>query len=273
MHFATSSTPLGNGGAGDEYTIPKGREYSMSIGVDDHNNYMSAIGHHDYVDVNGEWWIVHWEWSVPFGERAGTDIGRIYAVTPMTWLDDPTANGEYLIPAANGPSKYLQPKTSVASGYKNIAGEAKVSATNAVGDTTKYLTDGYVVAKGMYADWVLQAEKETTITLTFDEPRDIRGVLVYNSYHMENAFSQIANIQFDLAETPSWYDGDAKSCYIRNLGFPLEVVKDDLGYMYPGVASVATFDEIKVNKITITIKDHLKAGDMLNVAEIMVLGK
>jgi len=274
VHFSTSSTPLGNGGAGDEYTIPKGREFSMSVGVDSNNNYMSAIGHHDYVEVEGEWWIVHWEWSVPFGERAGTDIGRIYAVTPMTWLDDPArTNGEYYIPAANGPSKHLQPKTSVASGYKNIAGDAKVTATNAVGDTVKYLTDGYTVSKGMYSDWVLQAEKQTVITLTFDTPRSVRGILVYNSYEMENAFSKVAAITFDLAETPSWYDGEGKSCYIQNLGFPYDAVQFDDGFIYPGVAAVATFNEIKVNKITILIKDHLCENAMLNVSEIMVLGK
>ena len=127
----------------------------------------------------------------------------------------------------------------------------------------------------MYADWVFKANNETIITLKFDEPRDIRGVFVYNSYEFENGFSKIALIEFELAEKPLFYtgDGDGTHCYIKDLGFPDTAYKAIERIMYSGNASLATFDEIKVNSITITVKDHLGRDDILNIAEIMVLGK
>ena len=272
VHFATASTPLGNI-KGEEYTLPKGKEFSMSLGVDLNNDYMSNLGHHDYIEVDDEWWIVHWEWSVPFGTLGSYDIGRIYALSPMAWLNDPTV--DYYLPLANGPTKHLQAKPSIATGYRNIASDAKVTATNVVDDSVQYLTDGYTVTKSMYADWVFKANNETKITLKFDEPRDIRGVFVYNSYEFENGFSKIALIEFELAEKPLFYagDGDGTHCYIKDLGFPDTAYKAIERIMYSGNASLATFDEIKVNSITITVKDPLGRDDILNIAEIMVLGK
>ena len=271
VHFAVASSPLGNI-KGEEYTAPKGKEFSMSLGVDVNNDYMSNLGHVDYVNVDGEWWIAHWEWTVPFGSDPKYDIGRLYALSPMTWFDDPSV--DYYLPLANGPTQYLQAKPCVATGYKNIAGEASVKATNVQGDTLKYLTDGYTVTKSMYSDYVLQVKKKTEITLTFDSPKTVRGILIYNSYNYENAFSKIAAIQFDLAERPEWYTGGGKglSCYIKDLGFP-KAYKENEKILYSGVPSVATFNEIKVNSLTITISDHLGNANTLNIAEIMVLGK
>ena len=203
----------------------------------------------------------------------------------MTWLDDPErTNGEYYVPVANGPTQHLQAKPSVATGYKNIAKDAKVKVTNAVivdedgkakksDETIKYLTDGYTVTKHMYRDWALHVEDETTITLTFDDPRIVRAILVYNSYEYDYAFSKIDSIQFELAETPTWYDGKGTSCYIKNLGFPVETAIKEQKTIYSGIASVATFNEIKVKEINITIKDHLGKSDILNIAEVMVYGK
>lgn len=271
VHYSTAYSPLGNV-KGEEYTVPKGKEFSKLLGVDVNNDYMSNLGHVDYVEVNGEWWIAHWEYTVPFGTDSSYDIGRLYALSPMTWLDDPSV--DYYVPVANGPTQYLQAKPSIASGYKNIVGDAKVEATNVQGDTLKYLTDGYTVTKSMYSDWVLQVKKSTEITLTFDTPRTVRGILIYNSYHYDNGFSKIASIQFELAETPSWFTGkNGTSCFIKDLGFPETAYKANEKILYSGVASVATFDEIKVKSITITIKDHLGSSDVLNIAEISVLGK
>lgn len=272
VHFAVSSSPLGNK-KGDEYTLPKGKEFSTSLGVDASNDYMSNLGHVDFVEVDGEWWIAHWEWTVPFGTTPSFDIGRIYALSPMTWLDD--SRVDYYVPVANGPTKHLQAKPYAASGYKNIAGEAKIEATNVQGDTLKYLTDGYTVTKNMYADRVMKAKGNTTITITFDSPRVVRGILIYNSYNYENAFSKIANIRFTLAEKPSYYTGtgDGTLCYINDLDFPESAYKASDRTIYSGIASVATFDELKVKEITVTISDHLGGSEILNIAEIMILGK
>lgn len=142
------------------------------------------------------------------------------------------------------------------------------------GDTLKYLTDGYTVTKGMYADCVLQAKKETRITLKFSTPRAVRGILIYNSYRYENAFASVSLIQFELSQRPEWYTGggDGADCFIRNLGFS-KAYKTDEEIIYSGVPAVATFNEIMVNSITVTVKEHLGGDQILNIAEIAVLGK
>lgn len=272
VHFAVSSTPLGNV-KGEEFELPKGKEFSTSLGVDINNDYMSNLGHVDYVEVDGEWWIAHWEWTVPFGTKDSFDIGRLYALSPMTWFDDETV--DYYLPLANGPTQYLQAKPSIATGYRNIAGEAAVTATNAEKDTLKYLTDGYTVTKTMYADKVLKSKGSTQITLTFDSPRIVRGLLIYNSYDFSKAFGKVDSVQFNLAEKPSWYTGtgDGLNCFIKDLGFPETAYNAEEIRIYSGIAAVATFNELKAESITITISDILGSGDELNVSEIVVLGK
>jgi hypothetical protein len=157
---------------------------------------------------------------------------------------------------------------SIYTGYKNIAPQAKITATNAVGNSAKYLNDGLVVTMYEWANRQFTAKgNETTITLTFDNPKTVRGLMIYNSYLENNAFSSIKSIKFDLAETPSWRKaGNEKTCYIFDLGF-------DASKYQAGSASVATFNEIKVNKITITIDSMLNGNNQLKISEIKVLGK
>lgn len=277
VHWATATSPLGNE-PGGEYTLPKGREFGTVIGVDASNDYMSNLGHHEFVEIDNEWWIVHWEWAEPFGNQ---DIGRLYALTPMTWLIDSrteTCRGDgyttgFPVPIANGPTTNLQAKPSVSTGYRNIAGEGRVSASNVIDDSVKYLTDGYAVAKSMYADWEFRANKKTEIVIKFDEPRTVRGILIYNSYTYDNAFANISTIQFDLVETPTWYNGTEKSCFIRDLGFNPNSYDSTRSWIQAANASIATFNEIKVNQIVIEIDEHLGNSKELRISEIVILGK
>lgn len=265
VHFATASTPLGSDG---EFTLPKGTEFGTVLGVDVNNDFMSSLGHVQFINVDDEWWIGHWEWAQPFGSQ---DIGRLYALTQMTWIEDDSV--DYPVPVANGPTTNLQAAPSVYTGYKNIANSAKVKATNAIGDTVKYLTDGYVTAKNMYAEREFSANKSTKITLEFSEPRVVRGILIYNSYKFDNAFKYIDKIEFELAETPSWHKGNETTCVIQNLGFNENSYDVNNSYIQPGNASIATFNEIKVKKITISISSHLGDSKTLCISEISVLGK
>jgi hypothetical protein len=226
---------------------------------------MSNLGHVQFLNVDGEWWIGHWEWTVPFGYAPSTDIGRIYAVSQMTWIEDERV--DFYVPVANGPSLELQALPSVFTGYRNVAPEAKVTATNAKEDTVKYVNDGHVVTMIEWGERELSVSGKTQITFTFDTPKAVRGLLIYNSYWENFAFADISSIQFELAKTPDWRKGGTETeCFIKDLGF------NQTSY-YPGTAAIATFDEILVNKITITIDSSRMSGEEIRVSDIQILGK
>ena len=254
------------------FVKPKNYELSTVLGLDINNDFMTNLGHVQFLKIDGEDWIVHWEWTAPFG---GPDIGRLYALSPMTWIEDDRT--DFRVPVANGPTTTLQRLPSVATGYTNVAPQAKVSATNVVDKTTKYLNDNLFVTRFGHSDRQFKAKKETTITMTFDTPVSIRGILIHNSYEYANAFKNISSIKFTLAEKPTWYNGSKTECVIQNLGFIESAYKKtkDLEWIQAGAAAVATFNEIKVNKIVVTITQEDMLGDSreLHIGEIEVLGR
>ena len=243
----------------------------MILGVDERNTFMSNLGHVQFLHVDGQDWIVHWEFPAPFG---GYDTGRIYALSQMTWQYNEKLGFD--TPVANGPTTSLQPLPSVYSGYRNVADRATVTATGEIDGSAKYLTDGMTVTMRRDEKMQFRAKNnKTKITLTFAEPVSIRGILIYNSYNYDNAFKNVSTINFSLTETPTWHTGNEKSCFIADLPFATEAYSLPEGGLQPGSAAVATFNEIKTNKIEIEFDkdDMLGGGDELRIAEIVVLGK
>ena len=265
MKAAYAYSPLG------PFIKPNPDQGATILGVDASvNDFMSNLGHASFVEVGDEVWIAHWQRQTPFG---GLDQGRLYALSSCSFQYI-ESTGIYM-PIANGPTTSLQAKTSISTGYKNVALNAKISATNVKSSSTKYLNDGMWVTRGVWADREFRADKSTEITITFDKPTDIRGVLIYNSYSTDNAFKNISKIKFNLAETPTWHTGEETSCYIRNLPYNVDAYMTGKEKLQPGSAAVATFNEIKVNSITITVSegDLYKGKGELRISEIVVLGK
>ena len=160
-------------------------------------------------------------------------------------------------------------------GMKNIAGDAKITAKNANNDTIKYLNDGRFVALEYYQDQEFESKGETTITLEFDSPREIGAIMIYNSFDYDYAFSSVDLVQFTLAEKPSWYEGDSlKSVHIQNLPFNTDYVNLEDRFMRAGGSALASFDPIKVTKITITISEKFRdTSKAIKVSDIVVLGR
>lgn len=263
VRYAYSSNPLGG------YQKAKPEQSFTLLGLDGKNDFMTNLGHVQFLFLDGEIWCVHWE-SRDVG--ADVNIGRIYALTQMTWLDVPTLG--FAVPVANGPSKTLQPLPSICTGYRNVADKATITATNAKNDSTKYLNDGLVVTRELYSSMEFHAEGSTTITLTFDSPVTVRGICVYNSYDYYSAFSKVNTIIFTLAEKPSFYNGTETNCFIKDLGIPAYSINESLLSIRPGSAAIATFNEIKVTKIEIAISGNVASNPTdIGVSEIFVIGK
>lgn len=158
---------------------------------------------------------------------------------------------------------------------KFITTEAKVTAKGAKKDTLTYVNDGLFVTHPTFENWEMSADGKTTVTLTFDEPRSIRSVMVYNSIDYSKAFSKIDNIVFDLAERPSWYVGKGYNgkAYIEDIPFNTDYINFEGKFMRSGGAATVSFEEIKVNSVKITISEKIDAADKeIRISDIVILG-
>ncbi len=244
---------------------------------------ISGPGHHSLIEKNGEMYIIYHAHRDP----AAPSYKRYVAVDKVEWI----TNGNGLeVMYVNGPTKTsVQPLPEFATGYKNVAPLATVTATNIKsGSTVTGLTDKVWNSKGgtwkgqnsgtsyIFGDnFVKDVEfgGNSVITMTFENPVNARAIMIYNSSDISKAFDSIDKIEFVGT------DGRVKC--ITNLGFNTAgntytfadyqgVVTGDNKFICG--ASVAEFNEIDVNEIRITMKAGEGKTD-LAIGEIVVLGK
>lgn len=246
---------------------------------------VSGTGHSSIINAGGQYYIVyHKHNSVSEGGSS-----RHVAVDEIEWITVKDAQGNDLdVMYANGPTTSVQPLPEFASEYKNVAPEAEVSATSLSGDSSvSCLTDG-LLSVNRYANYDMVETyvketcftAETTITLTFDDYKTIRALMIYNSKNMESAFYNIERVEFDCRLE----DGTLATKYIDGLVFDWDAYTstDDIDVIRPAASAIAEFDEIECIEIRITISPATEEqipvhgyDDMaeLAVSEIRVLGK
>ena len=229
-------------------------------------DHMSGTGHHSLIEADGETFIVYHAHT----DREHGSNQRAIAADRVSWVYD--AELGYDILHSNGPTYSLQPAPSAASGYKNLAKDATVTATNAEnGSSVTLLNDGVIAIHSFDDNKEFRfGAKGTEITIEFAEEKAVRAVMVYNSRDNWLAFEKIDSILFE---------GEGGTYEIKNLAYPEAYYWEDLSQMRPGGAAVAEFKEIKVKKITFKISEKLKKDvsdpdySGLAVSEIVVLGK
>jgi hypothetical protein len=243
-------------------------------------DHIKGTGHHCFVQAGDELMIVYHQQE---NRLTGGSWIRALAMDRITFVDN--GKGQEVM-VANGPTWSLQPQLEIASEYRNIALEATVKANK--GNNVEALTDG---ALSMYKkiDFVKEFEttaKNTTITLTFDDYREVKGLMVYNSKWFEKAFMHIDRVEFDFKneDVP-----EGATTYIENLPFDWQsYVKGSRDDMRPGGSAVAVFAPMLVKEIRITFKLPVDRHDELQIldeegyviqqetvaiSEIVVLGK
>ena len=246
---------------------------------------VSGTGHSSIINAGGQYYIVyHKHNSVSEGGSS-----RHVAVDEIEWITVKDAQGNDLdVMYANGPTTSVQPLPEFASEYKNVASEAEVSATSLADDSSvSCLTDGLLSVNrfannDMVETYVKETcfTAETTITLTFDDYKTIRALMIYNSKNMESAFYNIERVEFDCRLE----DGTLATKYIDGLVFDWDAYTstDDIDVIRPAASAIAEFDEIECIEIRITISPATEEqipvhgyNDMaeLAVSEIRVLGK
>ncbi len=264
VKWAYSYSPMG------PFKKPKDGNFAKVLGLDVNNDFMTNLGHVQFLKLEDEWWIVHWEWLAPMGSY---DMGRLYALSPMTWID--VDGWDFQIPVANGPCTTYQRLPAIVTGYGNVGARATVSASGGEQKTVQYLNDNLFV--NMLKDSPRQyvGKNTSTITLKFDKPTKVRGILVHNAYEYENAFKSIDNIVFKLASPKTIGESTYKQAVIQGLKFPASAYKEADKWIQAGAAAVATFDEIEVTEIVLEFSSAgmMVEGKDLHIGEIEVLGK
>lgn len=243
------------------------------MGSSETNTEMLGNGHHCFIDGGaGDIYCVSWPNLVPMTSNIDKD-GRGYAVDRIHFTDDET----YGRIITGGPTTSLQYKPSRYTGRVNVATSATVTATNAVSGTEKYINDEMVVFREYYSDKEFASNGKTTVTLSFPQAVEISAILIYNSYDYYYAFDEIESILFHLTEKPAWFTGNnyTATAGIFNLPFNRDYFDAEGMYMNQGGASVASFNDIKVNKIEITVSKKLSdlKGEGIKISDIVVLGK
>jgi hypothetical protein len=242
---------------------------------------MFNSGHHSFVEIDGELWIVYHSCNV---SEDWIKDGRGPCYDKVRWATN-SLGQEVMV--ANGPSKTLQPLPECFSGYKNLATSATVKATGGIeGTKASYLNDDYIkmhVEESVLTDF--EASSKTKITLSWENYVTARAILVYNSCDFVKIFDQIDKVTLHYKDA----QGRRGKAYYKNWKFDLKASmipyhtlysEEELAMMTPydysemrGSSScVMEFNEISINKIEFEIK-KASLSTSLSISEIVVLGK
>lgn len=236
-----------------------------------------GCGHHAFFEVGGELYVAYHTYEIIDTRKIGT---RYFGFDKVEWMYN--QKGQYIM-HSNGPTKSIQPLPSATSGFENIAPLASVSVTNAANASdAQLLNDKLIAQSGKDLAKEFSTVEDTVIELNFNEYVTAKAIMIYNSHDFRKAFSKVDRIELYYSKE---IDGKAYQgvAVINDLGFDLEANTVPAAYvrfsgeltqeqLRPTSASVAEFDEIKINRIKIFISVP-EGRECVNVSEIVVLGK
>lgn len=349
LYFAIADNPFG--------PFIKLPQYFPVFGLDqsETQDYMAGTGHHSFVTVGDEMWVVYHYFYNPVNNNNedGGFLGRCIGVDRIGWYDydglkfetimeeqiakdiefakenanEETKselytvfNGDYeameewlrecyetgnhryyrqergierdwdkVIPVlyGSGPTYSLQPKPEVFTGYDNVAKYADVTILEGDQNTAKYANDAMFTYQKWSEDFEVVGSKDTRqlkVKLSWDTPQTIRNIMVYNSRDYVYAFNNVESIVFKLAGKPAWYPENKEFngyAYIKDLKPDSQGWDDGNFVMRKGGSAMATFNEITVSEIIITIDAKDKVGELIltsanryvvKLSEIYIMG-
>jgi len=233
---------------------------------------VSGAGHHSFITREGRQYIIyhrHRDYLTGGGDR-------YTAMDEMKWITVKDIDGNDMdVPYTNGPTDSIQPLPSWYSGYENVAGEAKITATTNA--ELEYLTDGLLSVQKTADETFMSYIGETVISETttfnfdFETAQTLRAVMVYNSAFESNVFLNIPKMEFTLE------DGSVR--VIRDLKFDVERYcttsgdnNEYIDYVMSGAAAFAEFYDVKVKSLKITVEVP-EGQEEVGLSEIRILGK
>lgn len=234
---------------------------------------VSGAGHHSFITYGEQLYIAyhrHRDFVAGGGDRYS-------AVDEVKFITVEDINGDELeVPYVNGPTDSMQPLPEGYSGYKNVAGDARVTCSDESANI-KWVTDGLLSvhksADEEFMSYVQETYISKTATFNFDFEKDtsIRAILIYNSALESTIFLNASRIEITLA------DGSVK--VIRDVKFDVDqycsmggVNGDTVRYVKSGAAAFAEFYDVDVKSVKITV-DLPEGQEKVGISEIRILGK
>lgn len=235
LGLATSMSPLGPFVKQDK-PILKAQEYWDYVTGTGHNSiFTSPDGKETFITYHS-----HKDTIIGGGERL-IKFDRIYFNDGKVHINGPTISPQ-LLPSGS-------------SEYYNITSDAEIKVNGA---RNSMLNDEYInFLEDDLTNEFLVDSKNAEIKITFENPRDIRAIMVYDSAQVKYCLDKIDLIQIN--------DKNAKRVKICRDFFDNEYSSLKI----PGSAFIYEFDEITSNEITINISSKNK----IYLNEIVVVGK
>lgn len=232
----------------------------LLIGYSKGNQGATGTGHHSFVKVGEQLFMVYHRHDTPYNKEtnAGGGSSRNMAIDEVKWIKN---KNDLDVLYVNGPTITLQPAIEAFCDFKNIAGNAEVSGDGVTNPL--YLTDGLLSIYG--TDKESSISETTTVTFDFDNASIIGGVMVYNSSDKAKCFTKISRIECLCIE-----NGKEIVRTISNVTFDSNcfVEKD----VIPGAAAYTTMNEWNVKSMRITIEVP-EGQNQVGISEIKILGK
>lgn len=241
------------------------------------SNKVSGSGHHCFVEVEDELYIVYHQHDDP----TTPSLDRIYSMDRVYWTTN--SKGQNIL-KANGPTRSMQPMPSFVSGYSNLATGAQITASNS-NDSVKYLNDKFIKynstdVAGQYEVSGLASGATVTMTMKFDNFVKARALLLYNSYKYDNAFGSVKNVTLtyrevvdNVSRTGKMTLNSAASSSVFNYDFGTWSYDSATGkYLSTGAPMVLEFEEKEINEVTIEFVPR-SGVTSLAISEMMLLGK
>ena len=231
---------------------------------------ISGTGHHSFITVGDQLYMAYHRHDD--AETAGS--ARNHAIDEVKWITVKDIDGNDLeVMYVNGPTCTVQPQVEAYSQYKNIADEAVVTGSEDV----SYLTDGllsiYKNGNETFMGYIKETiiSETTTFNFQFSSTRQVGGIMIYNSKNEEDCFTNISRIEFVCEK-----DGKEVIYYMNNLQFSSEYYttseEGSISYIIPGAAAYATFNELNVKSVRITVEVP-EGQEHVGISEIKILGK
>ena len=242
------------------------------------SNKMSGTGHHCFVEVEDELFIMyhqHIDPSIPADSEKILSLDRVYWTT--------NADGDIVL-KSNGPTRSMQPMPAFASGYSSLSPLAAI--TDSKSDASvQYLNDELIKynsddVAGQYEVTVSDSET-VTMTMTFGDYVKARALLLYNSYSYDSAFASVKNVVLSyrknvdgVAHTGKMtLNNSSSSTSAFDYNFETWSYDETLGtYLSTGAPMVLEFTEMEINEVTIEFVPQSGATS-LAISEMMLLGQ
>lgn len=243
------------------------KEGGIVLASEDDWDHVAGPGHHSFCSFNDKLYIVYHD---HLDAKTGTGP-RYIAVDEVVFVEND--NGQRIM-HVNGPTKAFMPEIGPDMPYRNLAPEAKITATNVEEDSSvSYLNDGVIriyTHDNFIREFATGAEEKTEITLTFDEYRTVAAIMVFNSFDFVTHFERVDRIEFDFKRTKKNGKTEEGTAFINDLAFDMDK-HANLGkqLMRPGGSAIAQFAEMQVKEIRFTFVSE----DPITISEIYVLGK